>query len=74
MDQKSQNQMVLKHLQSGKSLSPLEALELYGIFRLGARVWDLKKQEIPIVTKMVTKNGKRFASYMLSVETGATDH
>lgn len=65
MDQRSQNEMVLSHLQSGKSLSPLEALERYGIFRLGARCFDLKKQGHPIVTEMVTKNGKRYAEYRL---------
>lgn len=65
MDQKSQNKMVLDHLQSGRSLSPLEALERYGIFRLGARCYDLKKQGHRIVTEMVTKNQKRFASYRL---------
>lgn len=65
MDHKSQNEMVKRHLESGKSLSPLEALESYGIFRLGARCYDLKKQGVPIVTEMVTKNGKRFASYRL---------
>lgn len=65
MDQRSQNEMVLAHLQSGKKLSSLEALERYGIFRLGARCYDLKKQGVPIVTEMVTKNGKRFAEYKL---------
>lgn len=65
MDQRSQNEMVLSHLKSGKKLSPLEALERYGIFRLGGRVYDLKKQGHEIVTEMVTKNGKRFAEYRL---------
>lgn len=65
MDQKSQNDIVLKHLQSGRPLTPLEALEKYGIFRLGARCFDLKKQGHEIVTTMVTKNQKRFAEYKL---------
>lgn len=65
MDRKSQNEIVLAHLESGRSLSPLEALERYGIFRLGGRVFELKKQGVSIVTKMVTKNGKRFAEYSL---------
>lgn len=65
MDRKSQNEMVLHHLQSGRSLSPLEALERYGIFRLGARCYDLKKQGHKIVTNIVTKNQKRFAEYKL---------
>lgn len=65
MDQQSQNEMVLNHLKSGKKLSPLEALERYGIFRLGARCYDLKKQGHLIVTQMVIKNGKRFAEYRI---------
>lgn len=65
MDRRSQNEMVLKHLQSGRPLTPLEALEKYGIFRLGARCFDLRQQGHEIVTTMVTKNQKRFAEYRL---------
>lgn len=67
MNAKSQCEEILKHLQSGRSLSPLEALERYGCFRLGGRIYDLKKQGHKIKTIMVEKNGKHFASYKLVI-------
>lgn len=39
----TQTAMVLRHLREVGSLSPWEALREYGIMRLGARVWDLKR-------------------------------
>lgn len=63
---KSQTDLILKHLESGKSITPLAALKLYGSLRLGGRIYDLKKQGYPIETKMVRRNGKRFASYRLA--------
>lgn len=65
MSTKSQNREIYEYLQTGKSLTPLEALERFGCFRLGARIWDLKQADIKIVTDTVEKNGKRFASYRL---------
>lgn len=40
----SQKQKILEHLLSGKTLSPLEALKLYGCFRCGARIFDLRAE------------------------------
>lgn len=65
MSAKSQNQEIYEYLQTGKSLTPLEALERFGCFRLGARIWDLKQADVKIETTMVEKNGKRYASYSL---------
>ena len=60
---------VLSHLKSGKSITPLEALSEYGCFRLGARIWDLKKNGHPIQKKMVevpTRDGTtRVAQYWM---------
>lgn len=64
-DSKSQCQAILDYLKSGKPISPLEALEKFGCFRLGGRVYDLKKAGWPIKTEMVERNGKRFAQYVL---------
>jgi hypothetical protein len=43
----------------------LEALEKFGCFRLGGRIYDLKQRGHKIETVMVEKNGKRFATYRL---------
>lgn len=63
---KSQTQLIYEHLQTGKSLTPLEALRLFGCFRLGARIWELKEQGIKIDTsfKKVGTN-KSVAEYKL---------
>lgn len=39
----TQNEMVLNHLQTRGEISPREALDQYGIMRLGARIYDLRK-------------------------------
>jgi len=62
---KSQCAMILAHMQSGKSITGLEALKLYGCFRLPARIADLKKRGCNILTKKINLNSKRFASYSL---------
>ena len=53
----SQNQLILAHLQAGHSISPLEAMQEYGSFRLAARISDLKNQGHAIV-----KRSKRVAT------------
>ena len=64
---KSQNRKIAEHLMAGKSITPVEALNNYGCFRLGARIHDLKnKQGFNIETKTVESNGKRFAEYSLT--------
>ncbi|MCK6381854.1 MAG: helix-turn-helix domain-containing protein [Leptospiraceae bacterium] len=62
---KSQNQKILKHLQSGKSITPIEALNKFGCFRLGARIYDLKKDGWKIESEFQTKKGKSFSCYRL---------
>jgi hypothetical protein len=62
---KSQCAMILAYMQSGKSITGLEALKLYGCFRLPARIADLKKKGYNIEVEMIKQNGKRFASYKL---------
>ena len=44
---------VLKHLQKFKKITPLEALREYGTMRLGAIIFDLRK-DYNIKTNMIT--------------------
>lgn len=64
----SQQRMVARHLQEGKSITPLEALTMYGAFRLSAIIFDLKNEEgMDIRTDMVTDDeGRRYAKYSLN--------
>lgn len=40
----TQKQAVLDHLLSGKELSSIQAINLYGVTRLGAIIFNLKKE------------------------------
>ena len=48
----SQRKVVLKHLQSGKELSQLEATQKYGILRLGAIIFNLRQEGYQISTRL----------------------
>lgn len=61
----SQNKAILAHLEAGLSITPLEALKRYQCFRLGARIFDLKRQGHNIITDMVQDGRKRYASYKI---------
>ena len=61
----TQSHLILKHLKKRKSITPLEALSRFGCFRLGARIYDLKRDGHVIETRMVERRGKRFAEYRL---------
>lgn len=66
----SQNQAVLEHLLTKGPLTPKQAMDLYGIYRLAARVKDLRDQGFGIHTQTVevqNRHGElvRVASYSL---------
>lgn len=53
----AQTEKILNYLRGGGSLTGLEALQLFGCMRLGARVWDLKRRGYNIESRMeVHKN------------------
>lgn len=66
----SQVTAILKHLRQGKAITPLEALELFGCFRLGARIHDIKRiyPELNIKSEMINVGKKRVARYTLEGE------
>jgi hypothetical protein len=59
----SQERAILGHLQQGKSLTQIDALRLFGSFRLGARVYNLRRKGYPIASRIVERNHKRVAEY-----------
>lgn len=61
----SQSNLILNYLKTGRELTPLEALNLFGCLRLGARIYDLKKSGYNISSRFVSKNEKIFSSYKL---------
>lgn len=50
----TQCERILRHLQDYGSITQAEAVTEYGCYRLGARIWDLKAQGVPIRSERVT--------------------
>tara|TARA_R100000329_G_C7539860_1_gene190566 strand:- start:451 stop:663 length:213 start_codon:yes stop_codon:yes gene_type:complete len=66
---KSQKARILEHLKSGKTITPIDALNDFGCMRLADVIFRLKNDGWDIATiDTKSANGKRFASYKL-VET-----
>ena len=66
MKTKSANQKLRSWVLSGKSITPLQALQKFGILRLGARILDMRNDGHNIITEMIERDGKRFARYKLA--------
>lgn len=66
-------QLVLEYLRENKTITPLEALNTFGCYRLGARIYDLRRDGHTITTTLVYQtdyygNPMRYAKYMLVQE------
>lgn len=62
----SQANAILDYMSKGHIITGIEALNLFGCFRLPARIADLKKVGHKIKSEMVKlANGKRVAQYTL---------
>lgn len=62
----SQNQQIAAYLNKGKKLTPLQALEKFGCFRLAARIADLRNNGMKIKTSTIKlENNKMIAQYSL---------
>ena len=63
----SQNERILRYFKSGGTLTSLEALELFGCMRLGARVFDLKREGHDIRAMNEGRKGKHWTRYFMPV-------
>lgn len=62
----NQNDIVLKHLLSGRSLTQLEAIGVYRIYRLAGRIFDLRSRGHNIIcNNKVDPTGKTYGEYRL---------
>lgn len=61
----TQTQQIKAALQSGAAITPIDALNQYGCFRLAARIDELRREGLDIETITQTRNGKRYAAYVL---------
>jgi len=51
---------ILRHLKTKDSISPMEALEEYGCYRLAARIYDLRSAGHNIVTNQSSDGMARY--------------
>ena len=65
MDNKTQKTQILEVLMMGKTITPIEALNEFGCFRLGARLYDLKQEGYDIRMRLVGKE-KKYAEYFIN--------
>lgn len=61
----SQNEILKKWLKRHKTITPLKALNELGIYRLSARIENLRKEGMNIETKMIYQHPVKFAQYRL---------
>ena len=61
-----QNTLVINHLKHHKTITPIKAFIHYQIFRLAARIYELRSQGWKIETVMKSGlNGRKYAQYRL---------
>jgi hypothetical protein len=65
MKTESQTALIKGWLLNGYSITQLDALNMFGCFRLSARIANLREEGLDIVTDMVNVNDKRIAKYYL---------
>lgn len=62
---KTQKQMIEEYLLAGNAITPIEALELFGCFRLAAIIHQIREKRHVYTTMITNKYGNRFAKYSL---------
>ena len=69
----SQKKQIRSFLESGKKITPLDALYKFGCFRLGARINDLRREGMNIETEIIEVTSpsvydgkKRIAQYKMN--------
>ena len=62
----SQNKQIADYLNKGKKLTPIDALNKFGCFRLAARIADLRNEGMNIVKNTIKlENKKQIAQYSI---------
>ncbi len=66
----SQTQQIYEHMKANRSITQLEAYELYGITRVASRIHELRQQGVGIIKTMKTGKNRfgvncRYAEYKL---------
>ena len=64
---KTQNELIRTYLETGKPLTPMDALVRFNCFRLAARVKNLRDAGVNIRSELLhTSDGKKYARYWIA--------
>ncbi|MFB5624638.1 MAG: helix-turn-helix domain-containing protein [Nitrosopumilus sp.] len=65
----SKQEQIEKHLLSGQTITGLQAIDLFGVYRLSSVINRLRKKSIPIETTMVLSGDGEtlFARYWIPI-------
>ena len=62
----SQERKILNYMLRGNHITGIEALDLFGCFRLPARIADIRKRGFTVNSQTIAlKNGKRVKDYWI---------
>jgi hypothetical protein len=61
----SQVKLILAWMKSGKSITQMQALNLFGCMRLGARIFDISALGYEVKREFEHKNKKKWMKYWL---------
>lgn len=64
----TQKDKILHALKQGRRLTPQDALDEFGCFRLAARIKDLRDDGVLVERNLVKANGAQFAEYYIPRE------
>ena len=64
----SQKKKIRQFLKEGNEITPIDALELFGCFRLGAVIHTLRHEEQMDIINLNKTGGVRYARYKLKKE------
>lgn len=65
----TQNEQIIEYLKTGASITPLEALRMFGCFRLAGRIFELKEKGWPIISeRLEVEKGRRVGHYTLQTD------
>ena len=61
----TQEERIIKYLEAGNRLTPIDALNYFRCMRLAPRIHELRNKGYRIKSEMVSKNGKHYAEYWI---------
>lgn len=65
-DTTSHKALLLAHLMTGQTITPLEALQLFNCLSCSQRLGDLRRAGVPVQSRTITTpTGKRVSQYWL---------